>query len=113
MIIDKLKCQKHLLPINHNFDVFKIKIIKTLIPNEIMLLNKLLENKTWYQIMDIDDNYYSFDEFIKILKTNVKLIKYYDIWTILTLPKLNKLNKINKKIPLNAQEYYRIHIIKN
>ena len=92
--------------------MFKIKIIKTLIPNEIMLLNKLLENKTWYQIMDIDDNYYSFDEFIKILKTNVKLIKYYDIWTILTLPKLNKLNKINKKIPLNAQEYYRIHIIK-
>jgi hypothetical protein len=72
------------------------------------LLSDILKTKSWYDILEYKNNYYTFNEFIDKMKTSIRLIKYVDNWSSLPLKILNKFNSIDSMIPPNPIEFYRL-----
>jgi hypothetical protein len=93
----------------HDFNKIYNEIKLELQEYEINIIENILKNKSWYDILEIN-HYYDFDNFINILKTEKRLFKYSEIWFNLDLNTLNKFTLFNNNIPPNSKECYRLYL---
>jgi hypothetical protein len=69
------------------------------------------EKKTWYDILGFKNKFYNYEDFLKLFRTNLKLVKYNDNWEKLNKKKINEIRKLDNKIPPNWTIFYKFDII--
>ena len=68
---------------------------------------EIWDTKTWYDILGFKDTFYNFDDFIKIFRTNAKLVKYSNNWHKLSKNKIKEIRENDSKIPPNWSIFYK------
>ncbi len=114
IIINKIKELEQFKNPDNDFwkEYEKLDHNKLNIPKDIYNEYKQIwENKTWYDILGFKNNFYSYTDFIKIFRTNPKLVKYNDNWDKLSATKIDEIRKNDSKIPPNWIQFYKFDII--